>query len=676
MGVKNVMADEFTEDIKNLQQRSENKENEKNDIHSLKAELLDKMFALGILYPEKIKPPAVKALIDSASGLYSRARATLEDIKFAIESIDEEIDRVHKAQEEDKEQALKLAEEQAKETERALKKVKSGKLNGNQLKRLANQPPAPDTHKNLFRPDWAYYDYQKDTWKLDTVSLSELIVTETLIKRVQENGILDGYLKYTDNNGSWRWYTIADVDYLINSYFKYPEDPMLKLKGQYALDLQEAKEQKNTLTLVKSKIGAINPTKTTDKQPTYIIHFKDYDFDLEHWQRLSFSPERYFLSDRDYNLDDTYSQLPWEALKDKKDAIDELAPKTTNWLLKSLGDKETLQTFLECLGLSFLNGQPESMIIFFKSLGGTGKSVLFGKYLEKLFGTENDTAHLDFDQIIKPAGFDASSLRNKSIDLTSDVNATYIPHDAVGLIKALSGNDLRGLPQKYKGVADFANHANLWFNCNDLPTMPSRDFNDSIARRLIIFDWLYIDGFDWDKEKESILKERGELVTKALYYAKQALERPKQHYDYISVPARIYRSHRVITNYKEYENKHNILDKFLAEKCKCGNNYKVGVTTFRTKFYEYAKDNGHIQPITTENVEQQLKEQYSIVKSDKPTSWKHGTQTLTGNYVFCGIAFKEDAGIQDEEREYEEERKRRREASIYIPSSSSEVYSK
>ena len=58
---------------------------------------------------------------------------------------------------------------------------------------------------------------------------------------------------------------------------------------------------------------------------TYIIHFKDYDFDLEHWKRLPFSPERYFLSDRDYNLDGTYSQLPWEALKDQKDAIDELA---------------------------------------------------------------------------------------------------------------------------------------------------------------------------------------------------------------------------------------------------------------------------------------------------------------------------------------------------------------
>ena len=663
--------DSFAEFIDQHQE----KENKKADINSLKHELLDKINILYGFYPKKDKPIAIQALYSSAKNLFSRAKATPEEIKLTIEEIEDEINKATQAYEEHKQQALERAEKQAKEKEQALKKIKSGDLiSENELKKLANQPPAPDTHKNIFRPDWAYYDGV--AWKLDTVELAETIIDETLIKRVQENGVFDGYLKYRDNNGSWRWYTEGDISYLINSYFKYPQDPALKLKGQYALDLQDAKAQKNTLTLVKSKTGAINPTQTTDKQPTYIIHFKDYDFDLEHWKRLPFSPERYFLSDRDYNLDDIYSQLPWDALKDDKSAIDELAPKTTNWLLKSLGDKETLQTFLECLGLSFLNGQPESMIIFFKSLGGTGKSVLFGKYLEKLFGTENDTAHLDFDQIIKPAGFDASSLRNKSIDLTSDVNATYIPHDAVGLIKALSGNDLRGLPQKYKGVADFANHANLWFNCNDLPTMPSRDFNDSIARRLIIFDWLYIDGFDWDKEKESILKERGELVTKALYYAKQALERPKQHYDYISVPVRIYRSHRVITNYKEYENKHNILDKFLAEKCKFGNNYKVGVTTFRTKFYEYAKDNGHIQPITTENVEQQLKEQYSIVKSDKPTSWKHGTKTLTGNYVFCGIAFKEDAGIQDEEREYEEERKRRREASIYIPSSSSEVYSK
>ena len=216
----------------------------------------------------------------------------------------------------------------------------------------------------------------------------------------------------------------------------------------------------------------------------------------------------------------------------------------------------------------------------------------------------------------------------------------------------------------------------MWFNCNDLPTMPSRDFNDSIARRLIIFDWLYIDGFDWDKEKERILNERSELVTKALYYAKQALERPKQHYDYINVPVRIYRSSRVIANYKEYENERNILDKFLAEKCVFGVNYKVGVTMFRKQFSEYAKDNGHIQPITTENVEQQLKEQYSIFKSNKPTSWKHGTEPMHGNYVFCGIAFKEDAGIQDEDRVFEEDRKRRREKSPYIPHSSIKVIAK
>ena len=503
------MADNFAEFIEKHQEKEKTPKN----INELKSSIISKIDKLSNLYPDRSKPPAIKAVLSNADRLYKKSKASLDELNQVLNDLDGRISLKLKANEDNKEKALKLVEDKAKQEELALKKAKLGELDSNELKKLANQPPAPDTHKNIFRPDWAYYDGV--AWKLDTVELAETIIDETLIKRVQENGVFDGYLKYRDNNGSWRWYTEGDISYLINSYFKYPQDPALKLKGQYALDLQDAKAQKNTLTLVKSKTGAINPTQTTDKQPTHIIHFKDYDFDLEHWKRLPFSPERYFLSDRDYNLDDIYSQLPWDALNGQKDAINELAPKTTEWLLKSLGDKETVQTFLECLGLSFLNSQPESMIIFFKSLGGTGKSVLFGKYLEKLFGTENDTAHLDFDQIIKPAGFDASSLRNKSIDLTSDVNATYIPHDAVGLIKALSGNDLRGLPQKYKGVADFANHANLWFNCNDLPTMPSRDFNDSIARRLIIFDWLYIDGFDWDKEKESILKERGELVTKA-----------------------------------------------------------------------------------------------------------------------------------------------------------------
>ncbi|UOC05677.1 DUF5906 domain-containing protein [Lactobacillus johnsonii] len=389
---------------------------------------------------------------------------------------------------------------------------------------------------------------------------------------------------------------------MINSYFNYPEDPRLKLTGKYAFDLQTGSSQRNTLVLLQSKINSLNPTQTTDKQPTYIIHFKDYDFDLKHWKKLPFSPDRYFLSNRDYNLEETtISSMKWDTLKNGKQLIDSLAPITTDWLLKSLGDKETLQTFLECLGLSFLNSQPVNFIVFLKSSGGTGKSRLF-EYLASLFGIENDTVGLDFDQIIRPASFDISELRNKSIDLSSDVKASYIPKDAVAILKALSGDDLRSLSQKNKGTANFANHANLWFNCNDMPRLAPESYDNSIARRFIIFDWLFIKNFSWEKVKDKLQKERNELVTKALYYAKRALEDHLKEYDYLTTPSNLTRSPRVIKNYINWKNKHNLLERFIAERCKLKNYYRVGVTAFRQEFSQYSKDNGHTRidiPIET-----------------------------------------------------------------------------
>lgn len=288
MEVKNGMANSFTGLIEQHQEKTP------KNVNELKSSIISKIEKLSNLYPDRIKPPAIKAVLSNANRLYNKSKASLDELNQVLNDLNERINKKLKANEDNKKQALKLVEDKAKQEELALKKAKLGELDSNELKRLANQPPAPDTHKNIFRPDWAHYDYKKNTWKLDTVELAETIIDETLIKRVQENGVFDGYLKYRDNNGSWRWYTEGDISYLINSYFKFPKDPTLKLKGQYALDLQDAKAQKNTLTLVKSKTGAINPTQTTDKQPPYIIHFKDYDFDLKHWKRLPFSPEDTF----------------------------------------------------------------------------------------------------------------------------------------------------------------------------------------------------------------------------------------------------------------------------------------------------------------------------------------------------------------------------------------------
>lgn len=664
MGVKNVMTDEFTGFIEQHQEKEKTQKN----INELKSSIISKIDKLSNLYPDRSKPPAIKAVLSSANRLYNKSKASLDELNQVLNDLDGRISLKLKANEDNKKQALKLVEDKAKQEELALKKAKLGELDSNELKKLANQPPAPDTHKNLFRPDWATYDLSSGKWKLDSNLLARTIINDNLIKRVQENGRQDGYLIYDDQRGSWRKSSSADIGYLINSYFEYPEDPKFKSKGQYAFDLQTGPSQRNMIILVLNKLASLNPTQTTDKQPPYIIHFKDYDFDLEHWKRLPFSPERYFLSDRDYNLDGAYSQLPWDALKGQKDAIDELAPKTTEWLLKSLGDKETLQTFLECLGLSFLNAQPVNFFVFFKSTGGTGKSRLF-EYLGSLFGKENDTIALDFDQIIKPASFDISEFRNKSIDLTSDVKATYIPNSAVSILKTLSSDDKRSLSQKNKNTANFANHANLWFNCNALPRLSPESYDNSIARRTFIFDWLFIKGFNWDKEKGALQSERSKLVTKALYYAKHALEDPLKEYDYLETPSNITRSHRVINNYNKWKNEHNLLERFINERCKLGSYYRIGVTAFREEYIKYLVDNGHKDNIAIETIETQLKDQYGILKSNKPTSWKKGAKTKRGAYIFQGITFNsfEYSDVQDENKTFEDDRKRRREKSPYIP---------
>lgn len=153
--------------------------------------------------------------------------------------------------------------------------------------------------------------------------------------------------------------------------------------------------------------------------------------------------------------------------------------------------------------------------------------------------------------------------------------------------------------------------------------------------------------------------ERSELVTKALYYAKHALEDPLKEYDYLETPSNITRSNRVIDNYNKWKNEHNLLERFIKERW---SHYRIGVTAFREEYIKYLVDNGHKDNIAIETIEAQLKDQYGILKSNKPTSWKKGTDFNTGVYVFQGITFNsfEYAGVQDEEQTYEEERNKKR----------------
>lgn len=645
-------------------------------IEDLKSTLLANLDQLTDLYPDRRKPTAIKLVIDNAKRLYSKTKTDKEALQAVNAEMSKQITKKEQDIKQAKEEALQQAEEKAKRKKDVLEQAKSGNLNKSELFKLANLPPDHSTGTNVFRPEWVQYNSDKNIWQLDSNLLARTIISENHIIRMQENGEVSGYWLYDDSKGSWRPISLDDINNIINLYFEFPDDPSTRSQAQYALDQQTAKNQRDTLNLVLSKINGANQSQTIDHPPHYLIHFKDFDFDLKNWKKQEFKPDNYFISNRDYNLviDGTTPQID-KILTDKsifserkRTLIDSLAPETTDWLLNSLGDEETLKSFLELLGLSFLNFQPENFIVFMRSGGGTGKSRLF-EYISSLFGKDNDVISLDFEHIIEPKSFDVSEFRNKSINLTSDIKATYIPSSAVAIIKALSSDDQRNLPQKFSKTARFTNRANLWFNCNNLPRLSSDSYDNSIARRFFIFDWLFIKGINWDELSKVLKKERGELVFKALYFAKLALDSEPKKYEYLDTPSKITRSKRIIDNYLEYKNEYNLLDRFIKEECSIGPIFKIGVTFLRQEYSRYLLDNGHKQDISIETFEKQLSEQYHITKSKNVTSWKKGTEWYRGTYVFLGITLNEYAGTQKEEEEFNEERRQRRLSSPYLPES-------
>lgn len=658
-----MVNDSFAKDLEELDKQEVTTN---LSINELKSIALSKVGELTDLYPKRQKPPVIRTIIKKATNLYDKAKATKEDLSFVIDELNKEITKKNSLNEKAEKEALREANRKALEEEKILNEAQNGTLDENILANMANIAPDSKTHTNPFRPRWIYFDDDSKKWKLNSNLLANTIIDENSILRMEENGEPQGYWIYKEQFGGWSPISRLGIDNLINSYFEYPADPQTKAPEMYALDQQTAQNQRDVLKLVESKIAMADPKKTIDTPPKYLIHFKDFDFDLKKWQRFPFNSNNYFTSNRDYNLDEDILNIGNVVFEENsKQLIETLAPKTTKWLLESLGDQETLQTFLEVLGLSFLNYQPEAFFVFVKSSGGRGKSKLF-EYIQSLFG-ENDVISLDFDSIIKDNSFDVAEFRRKSINLTSDVKASYIPPEAVAIIKALSSGDKRNLPQKFKGTAQFNNYANLWFNCNNMPRLSAENYDNSMARRTFIFDWFPIEGFNWEEKSKSFQKERGEFVVKALYYAKLALESSKKNYDYLEEPTYITRSNRIIKNYSDWKQEHNLLERFIDEKCKLGPNLKVGVQFLRTEYANYSTENGHKQNVAVENFEAQMKEQYGIVKSDKTTSWKHGTEFKTGVYVFKGIALKEDAGTQEEHQKYENDRLARRKASPFIP---------
>lgn len=654
------------ENKKELQRRTQIKEEKAKLLHDI--DLADSM-------DTKTKSFKFVATLKRAKTLSQKQKVELDELTEVEVQLNECLKAANDQAEKDKQEALAQADEKALLEEEVRDNPRHEITSS--LAKLASFPP-DKSGENPYRPDWIHYDNKQQVWKVNPNDLANDIVDEYQIRRVEEKGNLIGYVSYQTKTGQWETLVPEGLGNYVDDYFENPDKHSGSLSNQYAEDLHTAQTVKDTLVLLKSKIKKIVPNETFDKPNKYLVHFKDYDFDIYNFKKLGHDSEHYFLNGLAFNLDsDSYCRLrknfftkdPDNKDNDNKDRsfedvrkdpdipfsperiIHTIAPITSDWLLESLGgDTETFMAFLERLGLSMIHDYSDNFVVFIRGDANTGKSKLFN-LLGSLFDPSCVSA-LDLDSIAKANSFDAKELRYKTINLTSESKATFLDETALNIIEQLSGGDLRNYSQKFKDTADFINFSHLWLNFNDLPQLAQ--FDNAIARRADVFNWHSIPNFEEKYDWEQIMKERPQLIVKSLYYAHLLLKiNTYQHYDYCNSDLRLTRSEDMIKWYRDWADDKDYFQNFIKTNCKLNAVYKMGCKEL-LKSYNQFLANEKMRGITQNQLTNLLLKKG--IKKVASQNWKDAKNEWHRNvYVYEGIATNEVAGIQNEMISFEQQ---------------------
>lgn len=242
-------------------------------------------------------------------------------------------------------------------------------------------------------------------------------------------------------------------------------------------------------------------------------------------------------------------------------------------------NSELIDYIQVALGYTFTGLTKEQILFECVGNGNNGKGVLFGVIYDIL----NDYATNIKINTILTKTFQSSG--NASPDIAKLSGARFVrtnePNEGArfdeGFVKEITGEDIITARFLYGNEFDFKPNFKLWIACNNKIVIRGNDNGIWRRMRLICFDKVFKDE-EIDKDLKEKLKSEypqilGWCVKGAIKYFKEGMNTPKQ----------------VIQAVSEYRKEMDILEKFIDEKCKLNDTYKIKANDLYNEYKIWSK---------------------------------------------------------------------------------------
>lgn len=283
-------------------------------------------------------------------------------------------------------------------------------------------------------------------------------------------------------------------------------------------------------------------------------------------------------------------------------------------------DSNLINLLWEIIGYLLSNDTNAKVFFAFVGKKDTGKSLL-AHVIQNIIG-ENATSYLSANDF--SGRFAVAELKDKKLNVCMDLPNRPFSEETVGIIKAMTGNDIMRSDVKYKESIHFRPTTRLLFGSNFLPETVSCD--SAFTERMIVMPFRYAvpkSKMDYDLERK-LMSEMEGICIKAISYYKQLVSN-KYRFTTVELSSED-------TNIDDTK----VIEYFAEENCEFtgSDSDKIFSTTLYEYYrnYCYAKD---VTPLKISDFSRKFNERFYTKITKKKI--KIGNESLNG---FIGIRLK------------------------------------